>query len=256
MLDKEKVLAYFNKEEQEQVIKVYNKLELAMKRDITVFTNLFVTPSVWAFFEKRFNTLNFKVESKGLFDECERRMLSFNNVYELDYPMSIIKINNKSKFKKLTHRDYLGSIMSLGVEREKISDIRVFENSAYLLVVEEIESYLRQNLIAIGTSPVEVIKVYDLDEMPIVRFEEEIITVSSLRVDAIIAKIAGVSRARAIEHIDSSKVLLDYNKVKSKNDEVVEGSRITIRGLGKFIIGNIVGVSKSGKQKLIVKKYI
>ena len=82
-----------------------------------------------------------------------------------------------------------------------------------------------------------------------------IILVPSLRIDTIVAKLCNISRGKAQNTIDGGKVLIDYNIVKSKGEEVRVGQRITIRGNGKFILGDIVGNSKSGKFKVQIKKY-
>ncbi len=78
----------------------------------------------------------------------------------------------------------------------------------------------------------------------------------SLRLDSIVSKLANVSRSKAIELLDSSKVLVNYVKSKDKSQELVKGTRLTIRGNGKYIIGDIIGETRSGKQKIIIKKYI
>ena len=64
-----------------------------------------------------------------------------------------------------------------------------------------------------------------------------------------------LSRSKAQDGIEAGKVLVDYNTIRDKSKEVLSGERITIRGVGKFILGDIVGNSKSGKYKVIIKKY-
>lgn len=64
-----------------------------------------------------------------------------------------------------------------------------------------------------------------------------------------------LSRSKAQDVIEAGKVLVDYNTIRDKSKEVLSGERITIRGVGKFILGDIVGNSKSGKYKVIIKKY-
>lgn len=256
MLKKETILKSFTEDDVKEAIKIYEKYKLAYERDITIFSNDFYSPNIWSFFEKNCNTNTFLVESNGFFDESERRMISFNNSYNIEYPIKILEIINKSNFSALEHRDYLGAVLSLGIDRNKLGDILVRENKAYLPVLEEISDYILNNLISIGKSPVEIKIIENIDDITSVKFEEIIINISSLRADSIVAKIANLSRAKAIELIDSGKVLINYVKAKDKSQDILKDTRITIRGIGKFIVGDVIGGTRSGKQRVIIKKYI
>lgn len=255
MISKQEIVKHFNEEEINEAIKIYDKYILSYEKDITIFVNKFYPPNIWSFFEANCPN-NFKVESNGIFEESERRIISFNNIYNMEYPIKVLKIINKSNFSTLKHKDYLGGLLSLGIERNKIGDIVVKNNTAYLPVVEDIYIYIIDNLKQIGKSPVEVKEIEEFNEIPKVDFEDFIINVSSLRLDSIIAKICNISRAKAIDLIDASKVLLNYYKVNDKSKEIIKEDRLTIRGNGKYIIGNIVGETKSGKQKVQVRKYM
>lgn len=245
----------FSKDEAMQALKIYDKFRLANERDITVFSNSFLPPNIWSFFYENSNKHICKVETNGLFKECERRVISFNNLYEVEYPIIMLIVESNSNFIELTHRDYLGAILSLGIERDKIGDIVIQHNKAYVPVMNDICSYIYNNLIIIAKTPVTVKIVDNYDDIPIVELQEEAIIVSSLRIDNFICKLAKVSRGKAIELIDSGKVLVDYSKIKSKSQEISKETRITIRGIGKFIVGDIIGETKSGKQRVIIKKY-
>ena len=173
-------------------------------------------------------------------------MISFNNIYEVPFPMKILKIINTSKFTAPSHRDYLGSILALGIKRNKLGD---------LPVCEEIADYIISNLETVGKSPCKVILLEE-DFIPFTpEFKEEIILIPSLRLDSIVSKVMKLSRSKAQDVIEAGKVLVDYNTIRDKSKEVLSGERITIRGVGKFILGDIVGNSKSGKYKVIIKKY-
>jgi RNA-binding protein YlmH len=255
MLSKEDVLKNFSAEEREDVIKIYDYMSLASSKNITVFTKFFYTPNIWVYFIKNFNSKNLKVEAVGGYDECERRLLSFNNIYNESYPYKMIKILNKSKFTTLNHRDYLGALMSLGIERGKLGDLRVVENYAVVPVYDELVDYLLSGLEFVGKSPVEIsfINEYDLPKFDSV---EEIIIIPSLRIDNFISKLAKVSRGKALDLINSNKILVDYSKVKEKSQEIAQGQTITISRVGKFIVGDIVGNTKSGRYRINIKKYV
>jgi RNA-binding protein YlmH len=169
--------------------------------------------------------------------------------------MKLIKIESTSKFSNLTHRDFLGGILSLGIERNKIGDLLVDNNTCYVPVHEEVEDFIIYNLNRISKVICNVKVVDDFGFLPKVNFEEEVVLVSSLRIDGIVSKIINISRSKAQAMIEQGRVLIDYVKIKDKSYELKGQERITIRGFGKFIVGNSVGNSKSGRIKIIIKKY-
>lgn len=207
------------------------------------------------YFTKNFNANDFLVEAKGAFEECDRKILAFNNIYSTPFPYRIIKITNKSKFSNLSHKDYLGSIMALGIEREKLGDLRVIDNYAIVPIYEEVADYILYELSSVGKAPVSVEEIQE-DNLPKSNFLEGTIIVPSLRLDNIVSKLANISRGKAVEIIDSGKVLIDYSKSIDKSKEIKDGQRVTISGVGKFIIGEIVGNTKSGRYKVKMNKFI
>lgn len=242
-------------DEAAEVLNLYEKYKLAKSKDIPMYGNSFYTPNVWKWFLNHCNDNGNMVQCSGLFDEAERRMISFNNKYYASFPLICIKITNKSKFNELSHKDYLGAVLSLGIQRNKIGDLIVEDNCCYLAAHEEIADFIIYNLDKIGrtTCKVEIIK--EEQDFPSVRFKEEIILIPSLRLDALVGKLCNITRAKAVAMIDQGMVLADYNTIREKSYEVKQDERITIRKQGKFIIGDIVGKSKSDKIKLCVKKY-
>ncbi|MBU3087348.1 RNA-binding protein [Clostridium gasigenes] len=255
MISRDYVIKAFSKDESMEALRVYDKFRLASEKDITVFTNSFLPPNIWKYYYENFNSNTFKVETNGFFQECERRVIAFNNLYEAEYPVVMLLIESNSNFSELNHRDYLGSILSLGIEREKIGDMVIDKNKAYVPVMDDIWTYIYNNLTTIGKTPVTVSVIKKYDDVPIVKFQEIVIIVSSLRIDNFICKLAKISRGKAIDLIETGKVLVDYGKVKSKSQEISKDTRITIRGIGKFIVGDVIGETKSEKQRVIIKKY-
>ncbi|GAB6170351.1 YlmH/Sll1252 family protein [Clostridium carnis] len=255
MIDKELIIKSFDKYEVNEALNVYEKMMLAYKKDIVVFTNSFYPPNIWSFFQRNLITSNLKIDTLGAFKDSERRMISFNNLYNENYPMIMLEINNKSNFSTLQHKDYLGALMSLGIEREKIGDVLVKDNRAYVPVSDGISNYIIFNLQSIGKVPVEINEITNIDILPNFDFKEEVIIIASLRIDSFVSKVSNISRTKALELIDNGKVLINYVRVKSKSEEISKDTRITVRGIGKFIVGDIVGSTKSGKQRVMIKKY-
>ena len=250
-MNKKDILKFFGEQDKVEVINLYEKYSLSRERDIPLFGSCFYPPNVWKFFEEKMQEKSFSIAS----DQAERRMISFNNIYGISFPYKVIKVTNKSKFSNITHKDYLGALLSLGIKREKIGDLLVKEDVCYFPVCEEIEQFIIENLSSIGKSPCKVEVISNEFEIPNFEFKEIVILVQTLRVDSIVAKLSNVSRGKAQNMIDEGKVLIDYNRINNKSAIIEKGSRITIRGQGKFILKDVVGNSKSGKFKVLIKKY-
>ena len=180
---KKKISKYFTDDDRDEALNLYEKYMLSKEKDIPMFGKNFYTPNIWSWFEKNLCNKDFKVETNGFFEDAERRMISFNNIYENPFPMKLIKIQNTSKFSNLTHRDFLGGILSLGIERNKIGDLLVDKNICYVPVYKEIENFIINNIDKISrvVCSAEVIETFEL--LPKINFKEEIILVSSLRID-------------------------------------------------------------------------
>ena len=201
--------------------------------------------------------LKYKVD--GGYENAERQLIYIFPYYieedDVESDLRVIQIEGNFKFKAISHRDYLGAVLGLGIRRNKIGDLLLKENVCYLTVCEEIEEFLVNNLNSIGKSPCKVTVVEDNFEELVPNFKEEIILVQSLRIDSIVSKLIRASRNRAQTMIEEGMVLLDYNRVKDKSREVKNQERITISGHGKYVLDKIIGNSKSGKFKVLVKKY-
>lgn len=255
MITKKEVLLNFKEDDKLLVLNLYEKFRISLDRDIPMFGSEFYPPNIWRFFEEKIKISGFNIKSYGGFNDAERRMISFNNNYGTPYPMSIIKIDKTSKFNEISHRDYLGALLALGIKRSKFGDLIAFKDCAYVAIAEDIEDYIIGNLNQIGKSPCIIAKITEEIDIPSVKFKEEVILVQALRIDSIVSKILKTSRSNAQKVIEEGRVLIDYNKVEDKSMVIKEDERITIRGIGKFILGNIIGNSKSGKYKVIIKKY-
>ena len=252
---KEKINRYFTDQDRAEALNLYERYLISKDKNIPMFGKNFYTPNIWSWFEKNLSSKDFKVETNGFFEDAERRMISFNNVYENPFPMKLIKIQNTSKFSNLTHRDFLGGILSIGIERNKIGDLLVDKNICYVPVYDEIENFVVYNIDKISKVVCSAEVIEDFELLPKVNFKEEIILVSSLRIDGIISRIINISRSSAVTIIEQGQVFINYVKIKDKSYELKGEERITIRGFGKFILGNCIGNSKSGRIKIVIKKY-
>jgi len=172
-------------------------------------------------------------------------------------PLRGIKISG-SGFRTLSHRDFMGGILSLGVSRSVVGDIAVIsESEAFVIVHERIAAYIDSELTKIGRDGVKT-EIVPLDPMYMIprRYSEEVITVSSPRLDGIVKAITGKSRETAADMVRSGLVELSYEQTDNVSAVVRAGDILSIRGFGKYVVGDTTGETKSGRLKIKMKKYV
>ena len=238
---------------------IYDKITLSLKSGKVIFSNEFYTPDVWKKLLELSTKLGINVSSYGVFEESERHMVCFSSNQVLDhyhYPIKLVKIVNKSKFTNLTHKDFLGALMSLGINREKLGDLITEENTCYCAMCEDIFEYVSDKLTSIGKCPCTLIDVVDQEEIPTPKLVDQVIIATSYRVDSIVSAISGISRNKCLSLINSGKVLLNYEVITEKDRLVNMNSVITLRGFGKYRILGTNGNSGSGRLRINMKKYV
>jgi RNA-binding protein YlmH len=174
-----------------------------------------------------------------------------------DFPVDIIRIRGNFKFEKLTHRDYLGSILSLGIRREKIGDINVFEDGAEIWILNEISDYVCFNLSKIKHTGIKAEKIDWKDAREKVQnFKEMNVNVPSMRLDCMVAAAAGLSRNEASELIKSGDVKVNYNIISESSTKIKEEDMLSIKGFGRFQIISVIGTTRSQRINIAIKKFI
>ena len=159
---------------------------------------------------------------------------------------------------KYSHRNYLGGIVKLGMKREKVGDILVFDDGADILVKSETAETLKQEL---GTltrfenAKLEVIDIKDLRKQEI-KVEEVKIIVPSLRLDNFVSDLARTSRSKAVQIIDSERVFINGQNETKASKQIKLGDVITVRGKGRFVVKEFSGSTRSGRTVVIVEKYV
>ena len=256
-MDKKSFLNAINFEDKNSLSNLFDKIKLAEKTLKPVFTCEFYPPNVWKTIKDMSKSFSINIDTYGIFENCERRMLSFYAEEGKHYPIQLLNIENKSKFESLVHRDYLGAIMSLGIKREKYGDLILVGDGCYIAVSEEISDYIIYNLSTIGRCPCNVKVIEDFNAESIsAKFENIIIHSTSMRLDCVISSLCNLSRTKAVDNIQGGKVLIDYVEMHEKDKIVENGAVITVRGYGKFKFIEQLGSTQSGRLKLSMKKYI
>lgn len=183
----------------------------------------------------------------------EQNKYNYSNIAEVIR----IKLPKENK-EKYIHKDYLSGIMKLGIKREKIGDIFVFEDGADVVVSKEISKYLVERIGQLTRFSKAQIEKLDISEIrkPDIKKEIMDIRVSSLRLDNMVAELAHCSRTKANEIIEAQRVFLNYINEENNSKIVKQGDIIVIRGKGKFNVLKIDGQTKKGKIIVMVEHYI
>lgn len=188
----------------------------------------------------------------GGYEYAERQMVAFIPdalFYEWDYPMQCIRIRPAyPKFaEKLTHRDVLGALMSLGIERSKIGDLIVDGSEIFFFAKEEIAPYILEQLTSVRRTVVtlEAAPESHIDYVP--HFEEKEAIVTSNRLDAVIAAICNISRSASLRMIQEGKVFVNGAESLHNTYYCKQGDVLSIRGFGKVRFGETLGVTKKDR---------
>ncbi len=197
----------------------------------------------------------------GGYENAERCIAVFGNEddfgYECSYPMKIIKIEPlQMKFAdKLTHRDFLGSLMGLGLRREMLGDIIINENVAFLICLDSVADFIINQLDKVKHTSVKCSEsdYIPADVLPELKYEELI--VSSERLDVMISAVYNLSRNESQKRIESETVFC--NSLVTVNSSFVpkNGTLISVRGLGRFIFDGVLRQTKKGRNVISVRIY-
>ncbi|MBQ8879457.1 MAG: hypothetical protein IJY69_01290 [Clostridia bacterium] len=198
----------------------------------------------------------------GGVEGAERVMVRFGDPdqipYDAPFPIQTLLIAPIApKFaEKLSHRDYLGALMNLGIERGKLGDIVQREGCAYLFTREEIADYIRNNLTRVRHTDVKVTLVDGVPAGDIYTTERRRIVLSGERVDAVIAKVYNLSREESAKLFVRGLVFVNGKEISSPSHKPRENDKISVRGYGRFIYVGTESTTKRGRLGVAVDVYV
>lgn len=195
-------------------------------------------------------------------EHAERQMARFGNAEEFGYeePFPIVCLCVEPLLEKFadsfTHRDFLGAIMNLGIDRATVGDILLDGKKAWVFCTEAMASYLAENLDQVKHTHVRVRVVDGIENIPVRQLKPLEENVSSLRCDSVAASVWNLSRSQSLELFRQKKVfvngrLLENNSYLLKKDDV-----ISVRGFGKFIFREEKHTTKKGKLVIGVDLFV
>lgn len=239
--------------------RIWDKWEQCQRRNIPAVTG-FLSPQEQALAHRLLSAMG--VMSGFLFwggyDGAERCQLQFLPDWQEEAEDSIHLLRcNFYEEGALTHRDFLGSLMGMGLTREKIGDILVTERSADILVGDSVSDFLLQNWNAAGRIKLKVTH-QELHHLHIPQQQTKEIhdTVPSLRLDCMVAAGFSTSRVKAAEAIAAGRVQVNWTTCQKSDAAVAEGDVISVRGMGKCRLESVGKITKKGRVFVTLQRYI
>ena len=193
-----------------------------------------------------------EVAFEGGYEGAERRMAGFyaGGAEALSFPIRRLRVDWNARYGSIGHRDILGALMGLGIERETLGDIAMLREGALLFVHEDIADYVAANLESCGRVKVRVSPCGEEVAPPEPEGTLLYRTVPSQRLDAVLAAACDLSRQKAQEMIRAELVKVDH-AVETRADARLEaGSLVSARGLGRFRVQEVAGLTRKGRVGL------
>ena len=209
-----------------------------------------------------FRDTGVKVETYGGYESAERQMAAFVPEalsYEQDYPIACVKIQplNKKFSEDLTHRDYLGAVLNLGMERSKTGDIIPWEENMVIFIHRDMSELLLHELKRIRHTSVSAVE-FPAEEINNYTpgYEEIRGTAASVRLDSLLALAFSSSRTKLSGLIEGARVFVNGRLVTSNGYQPKPGDVISVRGMGKFRFAEEGGRTKKNRQCVVLYKYV
>lgn len=205
---------------------------------------------------------NVNLRLDGGYPEAERKRAFIAPDYRIldeeDAGIAVVAITSgDNKFISLGHGDFLGAILGLGLKREKIGDIHVWEQGCHCVVAAEIAEFIRIHLQKVHRVHVQT-EVLPPDRLKTVTpaLQEINLAVASLRLDGIVSDVFRLSRAKVLSPIKSGKIKVNWKVEENPGKMLKEGDVVSMQGFGRFKVVQLDGVTKSGRYRLKVAKFV
>jgi RNA-binding protein YlmH len=240
--------------------RVLDKYDQCRRRSVPTHTE-FLSPQEQAAAERLLHMLGTEegFVRWGGYEGAERCQLHFLPEWQEEPERGAVRCLRCTFYEpgRLTHRDFLGSLMGLGLTREKIGDILVAENEANVLVADSVADFLLRDWTAAGRTPlkVEEIEPSELKISP-PQVKEIRDTVSSLRLDSVLSVGFSTSRGKAAEAVETGRVQVNWTVCLKPDKPVAEGDVISVRGAGKCRLTEVGSVTRKGRVFITVQRYI
>lgn len=250
-----------NREEELLKKRLLDLANLADRRGIATFSD-FLNLNELNIFHGLQRELSFiQCRPFGGYESAERQMVAFLPdalSYNYHYPITALKISPlQKKFSDdLSHRDFLGAVLNLGIDRGKIGDILVDEKEGILFCVTSVAGLIAEELTRVRHTTVRVEETSTENLTVTIRTERVTGTVSSLRLDSVISTALKASRSSLVSSIEGGLVFVNGRMVTSNGYTIKDGDLISVRGHGRFRFLRTISQTRKGRYLIELEKYI
>lgn len=247
------------KEEQQVEKRLLDLAETAYRRGIAVYSDFLNLNELHIYQGIQMKLSYVETESFGGYELAERQMAAFypDALFCLEYPLACLRISPlQEKFaEKLTHRDFLGVVLNLGLDRSRVGDILAEEQGAALFCHKSVAGFICENLTRIRHTSVYAQPLEQTEFHYEPKYEERTGTVASVRLDSLLSLAFGASRSSLTALIEGGRVFVNGKLTASNGYVPKEGDLISVRGMGRFCFYGSGGQSKKGRSYVTVRKY-
>ncbi|MFW6381336.1 MAG: RNA-binding protein [Bacillota bacterium] len=261
MFDRDTLLSHLHREGDRLLgSKILDKIEMVLERKQEQYTD-FLNPyqrQIACGLIEQINDINY-LEAGGYRKAERKRLVIFPDFLfpdHVDKNICIIQIQGNFNFQNLSHSDFLGALMGLGIKRKKVGDILVLEEFAQAIIAGELRNSIFRDLSQVHEVPVEVTEIGEDDiVIPAENTREIKATVASMRLDAVASAGFGDSRNKISREIKNEKVKLNWKPETDPAQTVDIEDLISIRNRGRVEVVEKRGLSHRGRIKLLLKRY-
>lgn len=261
MADRDKILRFYKGTEgEETAIRLVDAAE-AVNKSRKFRSSDFLDPYGQEIAETiAANYTGIRVEFFGGYNGAERQcaaLIHDDFMGTVNSDLQVITASWNERFYHLLHRDILGALMGLGIDRRNIGDLIISAGNVKIICTKKIADFIMNNLTTIGAAAVSC----SYDELSSIppreeRCKEISATVASLRIDSVASSGYGTSRSKMTADIEADKLKLNWQSVKNPSQLVKEGDIISMRGKGRLEVFQIKGQTKKGRTGILLKRYI
>lgn len=250
-----------NPEDRVLLAKLWDKINAGIRKGIPANT-CFLSPRQLEMARFLFGAAD-GLHAFGGYEDAERKMLIYlpeyldtDYFYTEDAPVCCLRATYHAA-DCLSHRDFLGSLMGVGIGRETIGDICVSAGQCDFFVAHDIAPYILQNLLSAGRTRLQLSQL-PLDQLQLSLPECKQIkdTLASLRLDCVISSGFGINRSLAAQYICAGKAAIDGLHCEKPDKLVSLGNKLSVRGLGKIRLAQINGQTKKGRISVVIDRYV
>lgn len=189
---------------------------------------------------------------------CERQILMFAaEPAEAEFPIDCLLVEplNPRFSEELTHRDFLGALVNLGIARATLGDIFVYSNKAHVFCLNSISGFITENLTRVKHTSVRCTVCENCDAKFLPKLREHNITSASERLDAVLSAVYKLSREQSAQLVAKGCTYINGRLIQDASRSLKPNDIVTARGFGRFIYDGVTGSTKKGRSRIVVRIY-